>query len=80
MTTQLAVMLLAGLVLNLCLGYLVSWYLVNNLVQSDRFPVLALRSGAGKAATIIVLGTLVAALTFVLTIMVIWPPHIWQVY
>lgn len=68
-------MLATGFILNLILGYAISWLVVDRLGRSDRIGWISHRGSLPKTLLFLFLGAVVTVVGFVLSIIIVWPPH-----
>lgn len=71
----LKLMLATGFVLNLILGFTISWFVVDYLGRSDRIAWISSRGGALKTLLFLFLGMVATVVAFALSIVIVWPPH-----
>ncbi len=77
MDLGLKVILLGGLLLNLALGFSLSWFIVERLAVVRKPGSHVTEDKVRRAFLFLVLGTVASAATFVLSVVLIWPPHVW---
>jgi len=77
MALGLKLILVVGFILNFVLGFALSGFIVDRLTSPRNRVRLSIKSNLARVLLFVTLGTIASVVSFALSIIIIWPPHIW---
>lgn len=77
MALGLKLILVVGFILNFVLGFALSGFIVDRLTSPRNRVRFSIKSNLARVLLFVTLGTIASVLSFALSIIIIWPPHIW---
>ncbi len=77
MALGLKLILVVGFILNFVLGFALSGFIVDRLASPRNRVRFSIKSNLARVLLFVTLGTIASVLSFALSIIIIWPPHIW---